>query len=147
MCSSPRGVANGFAPKVLLYPYFLGARGTFGVEGLGCLPVRPEDRLDILLIHFVDEHHEVVAEDFAQDFIVHRGLCSAAKRTPEQTFHGTERGLDIRPQMIAFHIFARIALEAVLHRLEGAALATIGVDLKGDVWSRTQIDNRFHVFP
>lgn len=36
-------------------------------------------------------------------------------------------------------------LKAVVHRLEGTALATIGVGFKGDVWSRPEFGDGFHV--
>lgn len=61
-------------------------RETFEVRGLSRLLGCPEDRLDTLVIHLVDEDHEVVAENLAQNFIVHCVVVRLRRELPNRRF-------------------------------------------------------------
>ena len=48
---------------------------------------RPEHGINSEFAHFVNEHHKIMAETFAERFVDHRNISLAAKAIPEFAFH------------------------------------------------------------
>lgn len=79
-----------------------------------------ENRLNPKLVHRADETADVVAKDFAQDFVLHRDIRLAANRVAKLRFHHTESALDVRPLVVVLQeLFA--AQTEVVERLRKQA--------------------------
>ncbi len=61
---------------------------------------RPEFRLDSELVHFLNQHADIVAEDFADHFVLHRHVRLAANVVAELGFQHAERALDVAPLVV-----------------------------------------------
>ena len=70
---------------------------------------------DPKLVHFVDHHDYVVAEDLVQGLVDHRRVAFASQGVPELPLDHREGCLDVRAPVIVGHKFFLPRVEVVEH--------------------------------
>ena len=93
---------------------------------------------DPKLVHFVDHHDYVVAEDLAQGLVDHRRVAFASQGIPELPLDHREGCLDVRAPVIVGHKFFLPRVEVVEHLIPRTRDLVLGlaVGLEGDEGNR-----------
>jgi hypothetical protein len=82
-----------------------------------CTRRRPEDGVSSELIRFVNQHNEIVAEDFPRRLVDHRNIPLTAKTISEFPLHHGESGFDMRPLVIVLQELRVPERKVMIHLL------------------------------
>src|SRR5260370_15986265 len=74
---------------------------------------RPEHRVNSQLLSFMNEHHEIMTEQFRDNFIDHSNIGLAPQAVAELSLHHRERGLDVRPLVVMLQKLFTLELEVM----------------------------------
>src|SRR2546428_13932867 len=81
----------------------------------------PKHRLNSKFVHFVNQHHKVVAEHLTQRLVDHRNLSLASQRISKLAFDHAKCGFDVRSLVVMSKELCRLELKVEVHLLPGSA--------------------------
>ena len=105
---------------------------------MGITTVLHKNGLDSKLVHFMDHHDDVVAEDLTKSLVHHRRVALASQGVSKLPLNHREGRLDVRAPVVAVHKFLAPHAEVVEHLVPRARDPVLGfaVGLEGDVGGR-----------
>ena len=106
----------------------------------------PERSVDSKFVGFLDQATNVVADDFAENFIDHRHIGLAANVIAELRFDHREHGLDVAPLVVVAQKILAAILEIVEHLGPHSARPARSAALERDVGNRAVTCGGFEVF-
>ena len=92
----------------------------------------PKHRIDAEFVFLLDEAAQVVREQLAQHFVLHRHVGLAPHRVPELPLHHREGGLHVAPFVVVLEVLVALEAEVVERLLEVPADRARRVVLEGD---------------
>jgi len=107
----------------------------------------PKYRVNSQFVHFVDQHHEIVTEHFAQRLVNHRNVRLAPQPVSEFPFDHAERGFNIAALMVVLQELCALELEVVIHPAPYSSAVSTVMGCEGDKRNGSRLGNRFCVVP